>query len=57
MSKWGTFKESISEVHVIPTDNEGYPLPFHITKVDCPCEPEMEDVEGFGKIYIHNQVQ
>lgn len=47
MSKWGVYKQSeILLIHHIPCEAGGEILPPHRFSILCPCQPEVEEVNG-----------
>jgi hypothetical protein len=42
-------------VHVVPSDEDGIPLPPHTESTHCICHPEIE-LEGNKTLVIHNQL-
>ncbi|MGD0002870.1 MAG: hypothetical protein ABSE06_01430 [Anaerolineaceae bacterium] len=49
-SRWGTTPVSKTEIHVHPLED----LVVHILTEDCGCHPQIDIVEGAGRVIVHN---
>jgi len=53
---WGVY-ETEFEVHVVPTDKDGYAVEPHILDLFCFCEPYCKQIGEDGRLIIEHNTE